>query len=199
MFENVSLDNFRRPTFEIREVGRVEEVRKAVASIVGLPSCLYGQTVNFPNDLKGMVIGFNEQKVTALILGDDTRIKSGDEVHGKQEPFKVPVGKAFVGRVVDSLSRPRDGRGKIEADDAYPVFRVAPGGPAAPPCPSRASAPHVLGENAHARLPPPLPSRFAYARVPPVCISVVPLKTATSRGFDHANSWLPAGWFWRTR
>src|SRR3989304_3732474 len=74
-----------------------------------------------------MVIGFNEQKVTVLILGDETRIKSGDEVHGKQEPFKVPVGKAFVGRVVDSLSRPRDGRGKIEADDAYPVFRVAPG------------------------------------------------------------------------
>lgn len=127
MFEKVSLDNFRRPTFEIREVGRVEEVKKAVASIVGLPSCLYGQTVNFPNDLKGMVIGFNEQKVTALILGDETRIKSGDEVHGKQEPFKVAVGKAFVGRVVDSLSRPCDGRGKIEADDSYPVFRVAPG------------------------------------------------------------------------
>lgn len=127
MFETVYLDKYKPRAFEIKEIGTVTEAKKGVASIVGLPFCLYGQMVHFPNDVKGMVVGFNEEKVMALVLGDETQIKSGDEVIGKAEPFKVPVGEGFVGRVVDSLSRPCDGRGKVGADDFYPVFRVAPG------------------------------------------------------------------------
>lgn len=127
MFETVRLDKFNPQAFEIKEIGTVTEVKKAIAGIVGLPSCLFGQMVHFPNDLKGMVVEFNEEKVMALVLGDETHIKSGDEVIGKAEPFKVPVGEGFVGRVVDSLSRPCDGQGKVETDDFYPVFRVAPG------------------------------------------------------------------------
>jgi F-type H+-transporting ATPase subunit alpha len=127
MFETVYLDKFRPRTVEIRETGRVTEVKKAIASIVGLPSCLYGQMVQFPNDLHGMVLGFTEDKVMALVLGDDTQIKSGDEVIGRAEPFKVPVGTGFIGRVVDSLLRPCDGQGKVEPEDAYPAFRVAAG------------------------------------------------------------------------
>ncbi|MGH7272864.1 MAG: F0F1 ATP synthase subunit alpha [Nitrospiria bacterium] len=127
MFETICLDKFKPRPFEVKETGKVTEVKKAIASIVGLPLCLYGQMVHFPSNLKGMVVGFDEQKVTALVLGDETQIKPGDEVIGKAEPFKVPVGAGFVGRVVDSLSRPCDGRGKVEADDFYPVFRVAPG------------------------------------------------------------------------
>ncbi|MFQ5541435.1 MAG: F0F1 ATP synthase subunit alpha [Candidatus Binatia bacterium] len=127
MFEAVSLDKFKPQAFEVKEVGRVTEVRKAIASIVGLPSCLYGQMVHFSNDVKGMVVGFDEEKVMAQVLGDETQIKSGDEVISRAEPFKVPVGRGFVGRVVDSLSRPCDGQGKVEADDFYHVFRVAPG------------------------------------------------------------------------
>src|SRR5438034_4074021 len=97
MFERISLDKFRPQTFETREIGTVIGVKKAIASIVGLPFCLYGQMVHFPNDLAGMVVGFDEDKVMALVLGDETQLKSGDEVIGKAEPFQVPVGERFVG------------------------------------------------------------------------------------------------------
>src|SRR2546422_5673087 len=127
MFEKISLDKFRPQTFETREIGTVIEVKKAIATIVGLPFCLYGQMVHFPNDLAGMVVGFDEDKVMALVLGDETQLKSGDEVIGKAEPFQVPVGERFVGRVVDSLGHACDGRGKVEAAELYQAFRVAPG------------------------------------------------------------------------
>ncbi len=127
MLEAVSLDKFKSQSFEIKEVGTVVEVKKAVASIVGLPSCLYGQMVYFPNDLEGMVVGFDENTVSVLVFGDVTNIKPGDQVIGKAEPFLVPVGNGFVGRVVNALARPLDGKGKVERDDLYPVFRVAPG------------------------------------------------------------------------
>src|SRR2546425_234676 len=127
MFERISLDKFRPQTFETREIGTVIGVKKAIASIVGLPFCLYGQMVHFPNDLAGMVVGFDEDKVMALVLGDETQLKSGDEVIGKAEPFQVPVGERFVGRVVDSLGHACDGRGKVEAAELYQAFRVAPG------------------------------------------------------------------------
>src|SRR5438445_777628 len=127
MFEKISLDKFRPQTFETREIGTVIEVKKAIATIVGLPFCLYGQMVHFPNDLAGMVVGFDEEKVMALVLGDETQLKSGDEVIGKAEPFQVPVGERFVGRIVDALGNACDGRGKVEAAELYQAFRVAPG------------------------------------------------------------------------
>src|SRR5438876_12331688 len=123
MFERVSLDKFRPQTFETREIGTVIGVKKAIASITGLPFCLYGQMVNFPNYLAGMVVGFNEEKVMALVLGDETQLKSGDEVIGKAEPVQVPVGEQIVGRVVDSLGSACDGLGEEVADDVYSVLR----------------------------------------------------------------------------
>src|SRR2546430_17310222 len=103
MFERVSLDKFRPQTFETREIGTVIGVKKAIASITGLPFCLYGQMVHFPNDLAGMVVGFPEEKAMALVLGAETQLKSRDEVSGKAEPFQVPVREAFGGRAVHSL------------------------------------------------------------------------------------------------
>src|SRR3989449_2316042 len=127
MFERVSLDKFRPQTFETREIGTVIGVKKAIASISWHPFCLYRQMVHYPNDLAGMVVGFNEENVMALVLGDETQLKSGDEVIGRAEPFQVPVGERFVGRVVDSLGNACDGRGKVEAEGGYPVVCVAPG------------------------------------------------------------------------
>jgi len=127
MLKAVSLDKFKPQAFEIKETGTVTEVKKSVTTIEGLPFCLYGQKVHFPNDLQGMVVGFDEEKVMALVFGDETQIKSGDQVVGKAEPFNLPVGNGFVGRVVDSLCRPLDGKSNVEADDSYPAFRVAPG------------------------------------------------------------------------
>ncbi len=127
MLEKVSLDKLGSAFFEIKEVGTIREIKTAIASIVGLPSCLYGQMVHLPGELKGMVIEFNEEEVKVLILGDETRLRSGDRAESRGEPFKLPVGDRFVGRIVNGLAKPCDGRGKIEPDDFYPVFRVAPG------------------------------------------------------------------------
>jgi len=127
MLEAISLAKFKSQSLEIKEVGTVTEVKKAVVSVVGLPTCLYGQMVNFPNDMVGMVVGYDEKKVSVLVFGDVINIKAGDQVVGKAEPFELPVGNGFVGRVVNSMSVPLDGKGKIEADEGYPVFRVAPG------------------------------------------------------------------------
>ena len=127
MLEAVSLAEFKSQSLEIKEVGTVTEVKKAVVSVVGLPTCLYAQMVNFPNNMVGMVVGYDEKKVSILVFGDVINIKAGDQVVGKAEPFELPVGNGFVGRVVNSMSVPLDGKGKIEADDTYPVFRVAPG------------------------------------------------------------------------
>jgi F-type H+-transporting ATPase subunit alpha len=74
-----------------------------------------------------MVVGYDEKKVSILVFGDVINIKAGDQVIGKAEPFELPVGNGFIGRVVNSMSVPLDGKGKIEADEGYPVFRVAPG------------------------------------------------------------------------
>ncbi|MCH7570086.1 MAG: F0F1 ATP synthase subunit alpha [Deltaproteobacteria bacterium] len=127
MLEAISLAKFKPQSFEIKEIGTVIEVKKAVVSVVGLPTCLFGQMVNFPNDMVGMVVGYDEKKVSVLVFGDVINIKAGDQVVGKAEPFELPVGNGFVGRVVNSMSVPLDGKGKIEADEGYPVFRVAPG------------------------------------------------------------------------
>src|SRR5437870_12740860 len=103
MFERVSLDKFRPQTFETREIGTVIGVKKAIASITGLPFCLYGQMVHFPHDLAGLVVGLNVEKVMALVLGDDTQIKSGDEVIDMAQPFLGLAGVRVVVRVVRLL------------------------------------------------------------------------------------------------
>ncbi len=127
MLEKVSLDKFENVLFEIKEIGTIKEIKKAIATVVGLPSCLYGQMVHLPDNMKGMVIEFNEDSVKVLLLGDESSLHSGDKVVSRGEPLHVPVGSKFVGRVINALSKPCDGQGKIEADDHYPVFRVAPG------------------------------------------------------------------------
>ncbi len=113
--------------FEIREVGVVQAVRKFIVIARGMPSCFNGQMVEFANGTFGLVMGFSEEKVQILALGDPSGIRAGDEVYNKGQSLKLPVGNAFVGRVVDALCRPQDGNGPIQAQDTFPVFIVAPG------------------------------------------------------------------------
>jgi F-type H+-transporting ATPase subunit alpha len=113
--------------FEVREVGHVESVRKFVVIAKGLPFCINGQIVEFVNNVLGLVIGFTEDKVQILVLGDASNIRAGDEVYNKGQSLNLPVGNAFVGRIVNGLCQPQDGLGPIESDESYPVFRVAPG------------------------------------------------------------------------
>lgn len=113
--------------FEAREVGLVQTVRKFIVIVKGLSSCMNGQIVEFANGTLGMVMGFTEDKVQILVLGDATLIRIGSEVYNKGQSLNLPVSEAFLGRVVNSLCQPQDGLGPIEAKEFYPVFRVAPG------------------------------------------------------------------------
>ncbi|MDD5194404.1 MAG: F0F1 ATP synthase subunit alpha [Candidatus Omnitrophica bacterium] len=113
--------------FEVREVGFVQSVRKFIVIAKGLPFCINGQIVEFANGTLGLVMGFTEEKVQILILGDSTSIRAGDEVYNKGQFLKLPVGDGFIGRVVSSLCQPLDGGEPIEAKGLYPVFIVAPG------------------------------------------------------------------------
>lgn len=113
--------------FEVREVGQVRSVRKFIVLAAGLPSCMNGQIVEFANGVPGLVMGFTEEKVQILILGDASAIRAGDEVYNKGESLNLPVGEGFLGRIVNALCQPLDSLGPIAARELYPVFRVAPG------------------------------------------------------------------------
>lgn len=114
-------------SLEIKEVGRIEEVKNGIIKISGLPSCLYGEMIEIGFDLKGMVMEFSPESVTGIIFGDEYKVKVGDSVYSHKIPLNVPVGDNFIGRVVNSLCQPLDNSGQIEPADTYPVFREAAG------------------------------------------------------------------------
>ncbi|MFH0918336.1 MAG: F0F1 ATP synthase subunit alpha, partial [Candidatus Omnitrophota bacterium] len=109
------------------EVGFVQSVRKFIVIAKGMPSCINGQIVEFANGILGLVMGFTEEKVQILVLGDPIGIRAGDEVYNKGKSLTLPVGDAFVGRVVDALCRPLDGLGPVVSSQMLPAFIVAPG------------------------------------------------------------------------
>ncbi len=119
--------NSTATTFEVREVGQVLSVRKFIVIAKGLPSCMNGQTIEFASGVAGLVMGFSEEKVQLLVLGDATGIRAGDEIYNKGTSLTMPVGDAFLGRIVNALGHPQDGLGPITADDHLPMFKVAPG------------------------------------------------------------------------
>ena len=115
------------PNLEIKEVGTVKEVKHGIVKVAGLPSCAYGQLVELSDGVKGMVIGFNPQEVLLIVLGDDRGIHVGDTVFNQAELLSVPVGEAFVGRMVNCLGRPLDGKGPVAFRERAPAFRQAAG------------------------------------------------------------------------
>jgi len=112
---------------DIREVGKIEELKQGIVKISGLPNCTYGEVIEFENGLKGMVIEFNPECAYGIVFGDEQSIKVGDTVSSRGGLLNVPVGDAFIGRVVNSLAVPVDGKDPIEPADFYPVFREAAG------------------------------------------------------------------------
>jgi F-type H+/Na+-transporting ATPase subunit alpha len=121
------MDNNPGAVFEIREVGEVESLRKFIVIAKGLPSCMNGQIVEFANGVSGLVMGFTEDKVQILVLGDATSIRAGDEIYNKGKSLNLPVSEAFLGRIVNALCQPQDGLGPISSSETFPVFRIAPG------------------------------------------------------------------------
>ncbi len=114
-------------TLEIKEAGRVEEVKKGIIKISGLPNCLYGQVIEIGEGIKGMVIEFNQDLALGIVFGDEHKIKFGDYVYSQDRTLEVPVGDNFVGRIVNSLAYPIDNKGDISHSEIYPVFRPACG------------------------------------------------------------------------
>ncbi len=109
----------------IREIGKIKEIRKSIVKISGLPNCMLGQLLNFGDKTKGFVMGFTEDEVLALLLGTSTEIRSGGEVSSEEEMFRIPVGAGFIGRVVNPLCQPLDGKARIREDDMAYIFRDA--------------------------------------------------------------------------
>ena len=109
------------------DVGYVIRVGDGIALIQGLDKAMASELLLFPHDVYGMVLNLEEDHVGAVLLGEDTLIKEGDEVRRTGRIVEVPVGDGLLGRVVNALGQPIDGKGPIEARKTRPVERVAPG------------------------------------------------------------------------
>ncbi len=112
---------------ELKETGRVISVGDGIARIYGLENAMAGELLTFPGDLAGMVLNLEEDNIGAVILGFDNNIKEGDEVKRTGRIMEVPIGPELVGRVVDGLGQPIDGKGPINAKQHGPIERIAPG------------------------------------------------------------------------
>jgi len=131
-------------TLQIREIGKVKEVKKSIAKIVGLNQCMIGQLLDITANVKGLIMGFVEGEIIVFLLGKIEEAKVGLTVQSDMQPFTIPVGEGFFGRVVNALAEPIDGKGQISTGPRriatyvgkksipsapvkrYPVFRPAP-------------------------------------------------------------------------
>jgi F-type H+-transporting ATPase subunit alpha len=112
---------------EVSEIGQVLSVGDGIARIYGLDNVEAGEMVEFPGSIKGMALNLEEDNVGVVIFGDDSSIKEGDTVKRTGSIVEVPVGKGLLGRVVDSLGNPIDGKGPIESSEKRRVDVKAPG------------------------------------------------------------------------
>ncbi len=110
-----------------QNVGIVREIGDGVAKIEGLTDAMLNEMIDFGNGVVGLALNLEETEVGAIILGDYTGIKEGQEVRTTGKLLQVPVGKALLGRVVNSLGQPVDGKGPVASTVSYPVEKIAPG------------------------------------------------------------------------
>jgi len=112
---------------DIYEVGTVLQVGDGVARVYGLSKAMASELIEFPNDVFGMVLNLEEDNVGVMLFGDDSLIKEGDTVRRTGKIASVPVGRELLGRVVNPLGQPIDGKGPISTTVIYPIERKAPG------------------------------------------------------------------------
>src|SRR3954469_6025224 len=110
-----------------QNVGTIREIGDGVAKIEGLSDAMLNEMIDFGNGIVGLALNLEETEVGAIILGDWSKVREGQEVRTTGNLLQVPVGKALLGRVVDSLGQPVDGKGPIRAETNYPVEKIAPG------------------------------------------------------------------------
>jgi len=112
---------------EVTDVGNVIQTADGIARIHGLENAMQGELLEFPDEVYGMVLNLEEDNVGAVLLGDADKVSEGDIVKTTGRVVEVPVGDAMLGRVVNALGQPIDGKGPIETDRHRPVERVASG------------------------------------------------------------------------
>jgi F-type H+-transporting ATPase subunit alpha len=114
-------------TLDVREVGTVLEVSDGIARVYGLSSVMSGEMVQFPSGVIGLAFNLEENSVGVIILGDYLTINEGDEVRSLGKLLQVPVGDAVMGRVLDAMGNPMDGKGPVASTEFRPVEFMAPG------------------------------------------------------------------------
>ena len=110
-----------------KNTGKIVSYADAVARVDGLSDVMYNEMIEFPRGIYGIALNLEEDEVGCIILGDPTGLKEGDEAQTTGRLLQVPVGKGLLGRVVDAIGRPIDGKGPIDSDVFYPVEKIAPG------------------------------------------------------------------------
>src|SRR5436305_2557172 len=108
-------------------VGVVRETGDGVARIEGLSDVMLNEMIEFHNGIFGLALNLEETEVGAILLGETTKVAEGDEVKTTGKLLQVPVGKALLGRVVNTIGQPLDGKGEIKTDSFYPLEKIAPG------------------------------------------------------------------------
>ncbi|HET9766799.1 MAG TPA: F0F1 ATP synthase subunit alpha [Thermoanaerobaculia bacterium] len=112
---------------DLAEVGTVVSVGDGIARVYGLQKCMAGEMLAFPHDVFGLALNLEEDEIGAVLLGETREVQEGDQVRRTGRIMQVPVGDALIGRVVDPLGRPLDGKGPVASNEFYPLERVAPG------------------------------------------------------------------------
>jgi F-type H+-transporting ATPase subunit alpha len=110
-----------------RNVGMIREIADGVAKVEGLTDAMLNEMLDLGHGITGLALNLEETEVGVIILGDYTRLHEGDEVRTTGKLLQVPVGKGLLGRVVNTLGEPLDGKGPVKHDTAYPVEKLAPG------------------------------------------------------------------------
>jgi F-type H+-transporting ATPase subunit alpha len=120
------LQKFERKV-DVEHVGTVLQVGDGIARVYGLPDCQMGELLEFPGGVMGLALNLEEDSIGAVLIGDDTEIKEGDPVKETGRIIEIPVGKAMLGRVVNALGQPLDGKGPIAATEFRRIEVIAPG------------------------------------------------------------------------
>lgn len=110
-----------------QEVGTVVSVGDGIATIYGLDHAMYGEIITLENGLKGMVQDIKQNEISCILFGDDSEVTQGTKAARTKRRAGIPVGEAYIGRIVDALGSPIDGRGEIKASEYRPVEQEAPG------------------------------------------------------------------------
>ena len=113
------IENYER-AIDVSEVGSVISVGDGIARIHGLEKVMAGELIEFPHNVAGIAMNLEEDQVGAVLLGEFAEIKEGDEVKRTGRIMSVPVGEALIGRVVNALGQPIDGKGPVQTTQFYP-------------------------------------------------------------------------------